>query len=972
MPTLENSKRQINTARYVPIQHDDSKDSGQDAPKAARAWDKLSYVRALDIREIEWPKIRGKINEVEDLEQRSRLRDAADLVEKLTVNISPANMALYARSLASTDKETLIMLGKIVAETRRLLKRELTASLEELRVVATEALGGTQVPPIAGHDVRLNSDVTTRLNNVSAISYIEPLGRGGQGSPLVSLKDALVWAGKHDETRVAPMMKVVDAFGPGTPGSGDTPQVAPISQIGPLIDVATKAAQFAVEGFEERMKVDPVGRLHLERLEMTPAGVERGELVYSVPLTPQETVNISHKEWSIRSEEFEKLVQDSFEEYSEEGVEEKKELSVSTEAQSQHTSAYSLSASYSGYGVSASVGYDSSSEDSEAQKNSLESSISITNKASARSRKDHRFSFKVSSVVGTENQEVRIITNPSSTATMRVDYYQLMRKWRVDYLRYGLRMTYDLVIPNPGADLISRIARLQVLSDAIDAPFSYSLTPEEITHENWLSKAMEYNASIDPPPLKDGIVERRVNHRRTDDDLHGFFQVEFDVGDGFEVVKAYVNMRFWDAWTAGGKEPVVFLDTPQDDTYSTPSVFKEKVHYLSASDEDTEQLAMLVGRSGKVEVGYGGDYLGTGEIHVKLITKLKPTALKEWQYYAWNTIRQAAEERYFQDRHILIERRDKLAAEIGQWDALTLRILEREAIMKGVLRWLFGPTFDFVPREVMDTLDSDSEKPRFDKDWNQVLEFGEFIKFIHHAIEWENMLYFTYPYFWSPRQQRLKRFLHHPDSRHQEFLRAGSARVVLTIRPGFEKSFTELMETGAFGTLWGAEEHDHPYVTIAEEIQNYANTNYPGISPANPEPSARPLLLPKQRQTWGQMQVLMALLEAYHADEANPTPYPPATANWIDGIIPYAGQLNLEPHQVPSVDAWGHPWKYEYPGLYDDYDLTSYGADGAVGGDNENADITSWAEASLIGRWYEYTPTSALDLSLNTDLNELA
>ena len=59
---------------------------------------------------------------------------------------------------------------------------------------------------------------------------------------------------------------------------------------------------------------------------------------------------------------------------------------------------------------------------------------------------------------------------------------------------------------------------------------------------------------------------------------------------------------------------------------------------------------------------------------------------------------------------------------------------------------------------------------------------------------------------------------------------AGCARVVLTIRPGFEQSFTSLVETGAFGQLTG----DHPYMTIAQEIQAYANTNYPGIPPANP------------------------------------------------------------------------------------------------------------------------------------------
>src|SRR3982751_6031226 len=43
------------------------------------------------------------------------------------------------------------------------------------------------------------------------------------------------------------------------------------------------------DGFEERMKVEPIGRLHLERIDMTPVGIMRGELVHSVGLAPAET-----------------------------------------------------------------------------------------------------------------------------------------------------------------------------------------------------------------------------------------------------------------------------------------------------------------------------------------------------------------------------------------------------------------------------------------------------------------------------------------------------------------------------------------------------------------------------------------------------------------------------------------------------------------------------------------------------------
>jgi hypothetical protein len=63
--------------------------------------------------------------------------------------------------------------------------------------------------------------------------------------------------------------------------------------------------------------------------------------------------------------------------------------------------------------------------------------------------------------------------------------------------------------------------------------------------------------------------------------------------------------------------------------------------------------------------------------------------------------------------------------------------------------------------------------------------YQEMVKFINEAIEWENMLYFVYPYFWDvPQSWEFIRGLRHPDATRQAFLRAGSARVVLTIRPG--------------------------------------------------------------------------------------------------------------------------------------------------------------------------------------------
>jgi general secretion pathway protein G len=49
----------------------------------------------------------------------------------------------------------------------------------------------------------------------------------------------------------------------------------------------------------------------------------------------------------------------------------------------------------------------------------------------------------------------------------------------------------------------------------------------------------------------------------------------------------------------------------------------------------------------------------------------------------------------------------------------------------------------------------------------------------------------------------------------------------------------------------------------------------------------------------------------------------------------------LEKGKVPK-DPWGNDFVYLCPGVHDDFDLISYGADGVPGGEGKNADINSW------------------------------
>ncbi len=63
---------------------------------------------------------------------------------------------------------------------------------------------------------------------------------------------------------------------------------------------------------------------------------------------------------------------------------------------------------------------------------------------------------------------------------------------------------------------------------------------------------------------------------------------------------------------------------------------------------------------------------------------------------------------------------------------------------------------------------------------------------------------------------------------------------------------------------------------------------------------------------------------------------PPVPRNWREGGY-------LEKGKVPK-DPWGNDFVYLCPGSHDEFDLISYGADGQLGGEGKNKDVTSWEQ----------------------------
>lgn len=103
----------------------------------------------------------------------------------------------------------------------------------------------------------------------------------------------------------------------------------------------------------------------------------------------------------------------------------------------------------------------------------------------------------------------------------------------------------------------------------------------------------------------------------------------------------------------------------------------------------------------------------------------------------------------------------------------------------------------------------------------------------------------------------------------------------------------------------------------------------------------------KQTQTRLQIKNIEQALQLFKLDNG----FYPGSEQGIEALVraPEIGRVPKNYRKggylgrVPK-DPWGTEYVYVSPGTNGDYDITSYGADEAPGGEDEDADINSWDE----------------------------
>src|SRR5262249_825916 len=154
--------------------------------------------------------------------------------------------------------------------------------------------------------------------------------------------------------------------------------------------------------------------------------------------------------------------------------------------------------------------------------------------------------ISTTTVTGTSETTTRQLQNSSTTDPMRIDYFSMMRKWRVRLYRYGLRLTYDIAIPEPGGairEAYENLARLQAKASQV---FAFDVPYSSITRNSYQGLATKYGAQVSPPPDDTktqsfgGPIPGLTNDDK-DESWH-FNQITVNVPEGYAISRVFVEV----------------------------------------------------------------------------------------------------------------------------------------------------------------------------------------------------------------------------------------------------------------------------------------------------------------------------------------------------------------------------------------------------------------------------------------------
>lgn len=370
-------------------------------------------------------------------------------------------------------------------------------------------------------------------------------------------------------------------------------------------------------------------------------------------------------------------------------------------------------------------------------------------------------------------------------------YLWVEKLLEVELRHYGTRMLVEFHIPEPAVSLLERGA---AAGPRPRKPAPFTLSPSDVMPENYMCLTSAYGAQdVAPPPAK--YIRVGYSWATTPNEEIGSegqevradyiaIPLEYRPVDMTALISAHPNgASNTDVFMAIGGEVVVeILGADYGESGQAPGA-DPNVGGPVEVDFDPALPWSATGVPVVVRAAYQWDNTLVAEATIRC--KRTAQALDDWRLRTWEQLR-AAHELLMQTYRTEVEEQ-ALATFAGppleRPDAENRRI-EAEELRKWAIKAMRGEKnrFDAIRTE-------DDGLQEIDPTEADILPVVA--GFFEEAFEWPQASYFLYPYYWGRRDTwRLRAGLDAVDARHSAFLRAGAARFIVPVTPGYEDRVT--------------------------------------------------------------------------------------------------------------------------------------------------------------------------------------
>ncbi len=215
-------------------------------------------------------------------------------------------------------------------------------------------------------------------------------------------------------------------------------------------------------------------------------------------------------------------------------------------------------------------------------------------------------------------------------------------------------------------------------------------------------------------------------------------------------------------------------------------------------------------------------------LNVEVNCTRRPESYRAWQQKTFRAILDGYTSQLAAYETALAQLRAQAGVEIQGNNPAFNRQTEAEELQKGCLR-LLTSCVD-LPSDAMKD-GGDYGYPEFE--CCEAIRDGSIVQFFQQLFEWPLITYSFYPYFWGRKAKWIELYqLDDVDPIFRSFLRAGFARVVVPVRPGYEKAALRFLADGSIWDGGATPGVDDPmYVAIENDLKEAVGVVDPEIEP---------------------------------------------------------------------------------------------------------------------------------------------